>query len=248
MKGSLPVLPTRGPIARVLVALACTAGVALGVPAPALASAPSASTLIAFSTGTTTATVEGVVNPGGQTTHYQGAYGLASSEWCTSGGSSGTPEHKTTLETLGYTEPHFSYVEVSLSGLSAGTKYCAEVVAENGAGTKHGGQVGFTAGAPTAFTLEAISLTETTVSLAGYIDAAGQTTHFRVKLGLASSTWCKTEGSSGTAGYTSPAFAFGYTNGEFHIAAVELSGVSAERATATKCSPKTPRVPGTVDR
>jgi hypothetical protein len=123
--------------------LLVAAGLALVLPASALASAPSASTSNALSTGATTATVEGEVNPAGQATEYHVAYGLASSEWCTSFGSKGSPASSTTPVTLGFTDATFHPVSVALSGLTAGKEYCAELVASNASGTAHGGQVRF---------------------------------------------------------------------------------------------------------
>src|SRR5262249_9625530 len=54
-------------------------------------------------TGGATATVAGVVNPNGLTTTYKAQYDVASSDWCTSGGTSGSPAHTTGPATLGFT-------------------------------------------------------------------------------------------------------------------------------------------------
>src|SRR5664279_5122458 len=97
------------------------------LPGAALAAdAPTVYTDSAAATGLTTATVDWIVNPAGQTTTYKVEYGLASSTWCTSGGSSGSPAHTTTPQTLGFTDGTFHDVSVDLTGLTAGTGYCTD--------------------------------------------------------------------------------------------------------------------------
>jgi hypothetical protein len=86
---------------------------------------PTADTFGAFPTSTTTATLDGDVNATGQTTTYKASYDLASSTWCTSGGSNGMPANSTTPQTLGFTDGTFHAVSVDLSSLSAGANYCA---------------------------------------------------------------------------------------------------------------------------
>jgi Divergent InlB B-repeat domain len=204
----------------------CTIGLSLASPALALGAAPSAMTVLAYSTSATAGTVEGVVNPGGESAHYQAAYGLASSEWCNNGGT-GTPEHTTALEALSHTEAGLYPVEASLSGLSAGSKYCAEIVAENASAVADGGQVSFTAGAPTAITLEPLSITSGAVIMAGAIDPASQPTHYHFEAGLASSEWCTSHGASGTPGFTGELHELEYSGGGFRGVLVGLGGLSS---------------------
>jgi hypothetical protein len=76
-------------------------------------------------TAATTATVRGVVNPEGQTTTYKAVYALATSVWCMTNGTSGSPTNSTTFHT----------VSIGVTGLTAGASYCAAISATNASGT-----------------------------------------------------------------------------------------------------------------
>ena len=147
---------------------------------------PSASTRFVLSTSATTAKLEGQVNPAGQSTTYHAAYGPASSEWCSTHGSAGTPEHSSTPATLGFTDAAFHNVSVELASLTRGSEYCAEIIAVNFSGTAHGGQVNFTSGIPSASTFNATSTSATVAKLEGQVNPAGQSTTYHVVYGLAS--------------------------------------------------------------
>src|SRR5689334_10080892 len=129
-----------------IVALAATGLLA----APALsASWPTGGSLTANTsfvtiTGATTAAVTGTVDPAGRSTSYKAVYDLASSTWCTSNATSGEPASFTTATTLPYTDFHFHAVVVSLTGLTAGTKYCVAISATSSSGTATGSPVQFT--------------------------------------------------------------------------------------------------------
>jgi hypothetical protein len=179
------------------------------------------------STGATTAEVSGEVDPAGQTTQYHVEYGLASSIWCRSGGDSGSAEHSSPPETVGFADGTSHEVTVSLSGLTAATEYCAELVATNGSGTVRGGQVTVTAGVPEVFLAEATSTGATTETITGQVDPSGQTTEYNVAYGLASSTWCASNGSSGSAEHSTPAETLGFTDGTAHEVSVPLNGLTA---------------------
>jgi hypothetical protein len=209
--------------------LLVAAGLALVLPASALASVPSASGSAAISTGTTTATVEGEVNPGGQTTEYHVAYGPASSEWCTSFGSKGSPASSTTPVTLPFTDATFHPVSVPLSGLSAGSKYCEAFVASNASGTGQGFAAPLTAGAPSTFIPDSSSTGATTTTVEDFVNPAGQTTEYHVAYALASSEWCTSHGSKGSPASSTTPVTLGFTDGTFHRVSVPLSGLTAER-------------------
>jgi hypothetical protein len=100
--------------------------------------APTVDTTGAESTGATTATVFGDVNPAGQETTYQVAYGDAGSEWCTSGGFFGAPTGTTSATPLGKTDGTSHAVSVGLAGLTPNASYCGEVLATNNDGTGRG--------------------------------------------------------------------------------------------------------------
>ena len=188
---------------------------------------PTAFTSNAFATGTTTATVEGQVNPSGQSTEYHVAYGLASSEWCTSGGLAGSPAHSTSPVTLGFTDTAFHHVSVELTGLSAGNEYCVELIAANGSGTAHGSQVAFFAGFPAASTSNAFATGATTAMVEGQVNPSGQSTEYHVAYDLASSEWCASEGLAGSPAHSTTPATLGFTDAAFHQVSVELTGLSA---------------------
>ena len=200
---------------------------AVVLPGAALAAgAPSAYTYYATVTGLTTATVDASVYPAGQTTTYKVEYGPAGSDWCTSGGSSGSPANTTAPQTLGFTDATSHYVSVALTGLTAGTGYCADLVATNGSGSAHSYQVSFTGGAPSADTYYATVTGATTATVDGDVNPTGQTTTYKVEYGLASSTWCTSGGSSGSPSSTTPQ-TLGYTDTSFHDVTVDLTGLTA---------------------
>jgi hypothetical protein len=117
------------------------AGTATGFPVSFTAGTPSASTSSVSVTGSTTATANGSVNPAGQSTTYQAVYDLATSTWCTSHGTSGSPANSTAPAALAFTDSNFHNVAVNLTGLTAGTKYCAAISASNGSGSATGSPI-----------------------------------------------------------------------------------------------------------
>jgi hypothetical protein len=191
------------------------------------AGAPSAFTFDGFSTGASTATVDGVVNPSGQTTTYHVDYDVSSSSWCTSGGTSGSPANSTSNATLGFTDSTFHDVSVNLTALTAGTHYCAQLVASNGSATARGGQVTFTAGAPSAFTFDAFPTGASTATVDGQVNPAGQTTTYHVDYDVSSSTWCTSGGTSGSPANSTSDATLGFTDSTFHFVSVNLTALTA---------------------
>ena len=190
------------------------------------AGAPSAETDLAGSIGPTTATIEGEIDPASQTTNYWADYGLASSTWCKTGGSSGNPEYSTTSEGLGFEDEEFHKVAVGLSGLHPDTEYCAELVAKNGSGSGHGGQLIFTTSrVPLARTVKASATGTSTATVEGEINAEGQTAHYKVDYALASSKWCTSGGSLGVPSESGQTL-LQHSDSAWHPVAVELSGLT----------------------
>lgn len=73
------------------------------------------------------------------------SYDLASSAWCMSGGTSGAPAYQTAGSTMGETDSAYYLYVVNVFDLTAGTAYCAEMVAQNSSGSAHSAPpVGFT--------------------------------------------------------------------------------------------------------
>ena len=202
-------------------------GTSEGFPQSLTAGAPSAFAFGPQSTGATTATVGGQVNPSGQTTQYHVAYDLASSEWCTSGGLAGSPAHATTPVTLGFTDATFHQVSVELTGLSAGNEYCTELIAVNGSGTGHASAEFFFSGLPAASTSNAFATGATTAMVEGQVDPSGQTTEYHVAYDLASSEWCTSSGLAGSPAHSTTPVTLGFTDATSHQVSVELTGLSA---------------------
>ena len=107
------------------------------------AGAPAVQTLVGQSTGATTGSVGGSVNPVGRPTQYWARYAPASSDWCQSGGDSGSALDVTTPQSLVQTDNAAHAVTVNLTGLTPETEYCAQLVARSDAGISSGDQVTF---------------------------------------------------------------------------------------------------------
>jgi hypothetical protein len=173
-----------------ILALGATISLAISPIPSAASSTPSVVTVLAFSTGPAAATIEGEINPAGQETHYQVAYSAASSAWCKIQ-PPGPPEHTTPLEAFAFADTASHTVAVKLTGLAQGGEYCAEITAENGSGTGHGGQKFFVFGGPKAITLGARPAGTTTAIVEGKVNPASQETRYYVTFAVASSLWCK---------------------------------------------------------
>ncbi len=202
-------------------------GTSEGYPQSFTVGAPSAFAFGLQSTGATTATVTGQVNPSGQTTEYHVAYDLASSEWCTSSGLAGSPAQSTSPVTLGFTDATSHQVSVELTGLGAGNEYCAELIAVNGSGTGYGSAEFFFAGLPAASTSNAFATGVTTATVTGQVNPSGQTTEYHVAYDLASSEWCTSSGLAGSPAQSTSSVTLGFTDATSHQVSVELTGLSA---------------------
>ncbi len=213
-------------ITRLLPALVVGCALAAVLPSAALASSPGASTDDVTVTGAATATVDGSVNPGGETTTYDVGYDLASSDWCTSGGASGSPANATAAQKLGFTDTDVHDVSVDLTGLTPGTQYCASVVASNSSGSATGGPFQFGAGLPLASTFDANATGASTATVDGSVNPSGQTTTYKVEYDVADSDWCQTGGGSGSPGNSSAAQTLGFTDSAPHDVTVGVSGLS----------------------
>jgi hypothetical protein len=82
---------------------------------------------------TTTFTAQGLVDPAGQATDYWMEYNLASSRWCTTAGNEGLAS-RSSAHVEAPLASEYTEVAVVLTGLSSGTQYCGQLVAENGSG------------------------------------------------------------------------------------------------------------------
>ena len=185
---------------------------------------PDAVTFDTYSTGSTTATAEGLVNPHGEDTTYVAEYAPANSVWCTSGGSSGSPAN-TTAGTDPI--PDDNFVSVELTGLADGTDYCAELVATDANGNADGGQVPWIQGTPFVDTFDAESTGLTTATIDGDVNPAGKTTSYTLKYDLAGSEWCASGGSSGSPTFSTSPTQLPTADGTFHDVTINLSGLTS---------------------
>ncbi len=165
---------------------------ALAVTAAAVASAPSATTGPTTAIGSTSATITGTVNPGGQSTTWYVEYGTSSAYGSkTAPASAGSGSSATN-------------VSADLSGLKVGTTYHYRVVATNTTSTDHGSDAVFTTLVPPDVTTGAASsITATSASLNGTVDPNGRDTTYYFEYGTTTSYGTKTSTkSAGSA--TSP--------------------------------------------
>ena len=92
----------------------------------------------------TAATVTGTVNPMGQSTRYHVDYALADSSWCDDAPAATAGPASTADATLPFADTRDHDVSVNLTGLAAGSDYCARLVAANKFGVGYGGFIQFT--------------------------------------------------------------------------------------------------------
>lgn len=197
----------------------------LGVPAAASANSPDVLTVDTYSTGTTAATVEGILNPEDQSTTYEAEYDLESSTWCQTG--TGSPTYTTTGTDPVIVANAAQPVSVNLTGLTEGADYCAQLTATNGDGQTDGGPVYWTQGAPTVDTDNAFATGDSTAEVDGDVNPAGNNTGYAAEYDVASSTWCTSSGASGSPAHTTGSTDLGTTDGSvFHDVSVELTGLS----------------------
>jgi len=197
----------------------------LGLPAAASAATPDAITVDVQSTGASTAEVDGLVDPADDaTTTYAVQWDLASSQWCASDGASGTPANTTTPVDLDQSDDNYHDVSVDLSGLSEGTAYCAQLIASNGSGEQGGGQLEWTQGAPNVLTLDAFSTSGTEATVDGLVDPVGDgSTTYAVEYGAENSTWCQSNGASGTPANTTGAVDLDQSDDSYYYVSVDLT-------------------------
>lgn len=174
-----------------MLGLVCVLLLAILVPGAA-AAAPAAVTGPTTSVGSSTATVTGTVDPGGQSTTWYVEYGTG-----TSYGS------KTPSVDAGSGSTALD-VSADLDGLKAGTTYHYRVVAVNGAGTSRGDDAVFTTLVPPdATTGTASGITATSATLNGTVDPNGRDTSFYFEFGTTTSYGTKTS-THGAGSATSP--------------------------------------------
>jgi hypothetical protein len=179
---------------------------------------PTARTESAASTGGTTATVSGAVDPSGQATTYAVGYDTADSAWCLSAGATGSPSATSASQSLDSSAQGSQDVSVDLTGLVPGDEYCAALIASNGSGTGTGATVEFLEGAPGAALFSATASGDTAATIEGQIDPAQQATSYAVEYDTAGSDWCASDGLDGVPELTTA----GSLGGSDGVTAVEV--------------------------
>ncbi len=182
----------------------------------AVAAAPIATTGPATVVGSTTATVTGTVDPGGQSTTWYVEYGTS-----TSYGS------KTAAKSAG-SGSSATGVSAGLTGLRVGTTYHYRLVATNGTGTGHGTDAVFTTTVPPdATTGTATGVTASAATLNGTVDPNSRDTTFYFEYGSSTSYGSKTAtrsaGSATTAQSESAAISGLRTGTTYHFRIVASS-------------------------
>lgn len=212
---------------RLLSAVVC-AWVALALVAASAmaASEPVVSTGNATAITSTSATLNGTVNPEGQATSYYFEYGTTTSygsQTATSPAGSGTTDVA---------------VSAPLSALTPDTTYHYRVVAVNGSGTTLGSDVSFTTPkppAPTVATSHARDVTQTSATLSGTINPRGQSTSYVFQYGTSTAYGAQTPSASagaGTAAISVAAAVEGLTPGttyHYRLAATNANGTTYGR-------------------
>ena len=167
--------------ARLTIFLISALGFLAFVSTAAAASPPGAATGSASSIGTTTAHLNGYVNPAGQSTNWYFQYGT------TTGYGVNTSEKNAGSGTRTVTE------SAALAGLAAGTTYHFRLVASNGTGTTLGPDRSFTtAGPPAVETGGAQGIGANAVTLTGAVNPGGQSTNWLFELGTTTGYGTKT--------------------------------------------------------
>ncbi len=188
------------------------------------------------STSATTAQLAGFVNPDGVSTTYFAAYAPVSSDWCQTDEASGTPT-TTASQTLNAQDENGHNVTVNITGLTTGESYCVSLESDNTPlGVYDGGELPdqtlsplpppFTAGLPTATTSDVNPDSRTTAELDGTVGPSGQTTTYYAVYDLQNSTWCGSDGTTGTPSYSStPAVLAQSDSGTYNVS-VEMTGLT----------------------
>lgn len=119
---------------------------------------------------------------------------------------------------------------MNLNGLTKAETYCFAVVAKNPSGEATGAQLSYTEGAPAVefkedYPQEEISIGPRSATSEGLIveveheggDPDRVEVNYEVEYSLASSKWCKSRGSEGSAEHTSELWHYDFFQGEEYI-------------------------------
>ena len=181
---------------------------------------PTVTTLVASAVGTTTATLNGSVNPHGLTTTDHFEWGLTTSYGNTTPNQSAGSGTGTVSMNAG------------ISGLAPGTTYHFRAIGSNSAGTAYGADLTFTTGssggAPTVTTGAATSVTTNSATLNGTVNANGLATTVWFEWGTTTNygnaTVAQAVGSSTSTVAINTGLTGLSTNTTYHFRAVAANG------------------------
>jgi hypothetical protein len=235
---------------RTFAALVACAGALFALPAPAARAAgePVVATGNATAITPTSATVNATVNPEGQSTTYYFEYGTTTSygsQTSMAGAGSGTAEVK---------------VSTAIEPLTPNTTYHYRVVARNASGTTLGADVSFKTPkppAPVAVVRHATSVTQTSATLNGTVNPAGQATSYVFEYGTTSAYGAQTptasagSGTKATVVSTTIAVLVPNTTYHYRLAATSVNGTtfshdSSFKTAALPAGATLGAVPGTI--
>jgi hypothetical protein len=202
-----------------------TMAAAFALPGTAMAATPVVSTGAPSGVTETSATLNGTVNPEGETTQYGFYYADGNSTWCTSGGTSGT-FYGGAPTTLGFTDSTSHPVSQFDPALAPGQSLCYLVYASNASGTATGSQVTFTTPnpVPVVTTGAASAITGTGATLNGTVNPEGKSsTSYQFEYDFTSSQWCQSGGATGSPGASSPLTALGFSDSTAHAVSATIS-------------------------
>jgi hypothetical protein len=187
-----------------------------------LTSAPVVSTGSASGITGVSATLNGTVNPEGQSTQYQFDYDYTRDAWCQSGGTSGSPAGHTTAATLGFTDSSAHAVSAAITGFSPGDSICFAVDATNSVQAV-GTTATFTTTALVVSTGSASSVINGGATLSGSINPEDQpTTSYYFQDGPASSGAC----TSTDVGQATASTSLGFADSTTHAVSASVTGLT----------------------
>lgn len=197
---------------------------------------PSANTAPATAVSGSGATLNGSLNPNGQSTSYSFQYGTSTAYGAnTTSTSAGSGSSAMTVST-------------DISGLAESTTYHFRIVATNSSGTTYGADETLTTlSPPSATTTAASSVTGTGATLNGTVNPQGQATSYHFDYGTDTSYGTSTPDTSAGSGSSNTAAAAalsGLTNGttyHYRLVAVNATGTTYG-ADATLTTPSPPAV------
>ncbi|MGA2011646.1 MAG: hypothetical protein ABSH51_14125, partial [Solirubrobacteraceae bacterium] len=209
------------------------------------AGSPGADTLDANPGAGGTATVDGEIDPSGQSTTIEVDYDAASSPWCASGGLSGAPADRTPAQTLNAADATDHPVTLTVTGLSPGDTYCAALEADNASGTSVGPPVSLSEGVASTFTAGAADTGPSTAEVLGDVDPAGASTTYAAEYGPAGSPWCESNGAGGSPPAVTAPVSLGVADSQPHTVSVMIAGLTPGTSYCTEVAAT--NAAGTVD-